>query len=229
MMLKVLPWVLVIGLLAGAGMLYSKNQKQSVEVGQLRQELEQANASVQEATKVRADSETSELVRLRRENEDLLRLRNEVRQLRDEKAALTKQVQTAVTQSQKETGRAQSQGTAPTIPGPIGLNPTGVAPNVAVPTNAAEAEEFRKRYGLQPGATVDPVNLCLNNLRMIDAAKMQWALEKAKPPNTLVAAPDIAPYVKDHVVPTCPAGGTYTINPVGVAPTCSSPGHVLPK
>ena len=66
-------------------------------------------------------------------------------------------------------------------------------------------------------------------IQAIEAAKVQWSTEKAKPPNTLVAAPDISPYLKDRVMPACPAGGTYSINAVGVVPTCSSPGHVLPK
>jgi len=39
---------------------------------------------------------------------------------------------------------------------------------------------------------------------------------------------DIAPYLKNGI-PKCPAGGIYTINSVGVAPTCSIRGHALPQ
>jgi hypothetical protein len=27
--------------------------------------------------------------------------------------------------------------------------------------------------------------------------------------------------------PNCPAGGTYSVGPIGTAPTCSIPGHSL--
>jgi hypothetical protein len=74
-------------------------------------------------------------------------------------------------------------------------------------------------------------NTCINRLRQIDAAKNQWALENNKPATAVPTATDIAPYIKldaDGNIPGCPAGGTYTIGAVGVSPTCSLPGHVLP-
>jgi hypothetical protein len=69
-------------------------------------------------------------------------------------------------------------------------------------------------------------NGCINNLRQIDAAKQQWALEKNKTATDVPTAGDIAPYLLK--MPTCPAGGTYTIGAVGEKPTCSLPNHVLP-
>ena len=75
------------------------------------------------------------------------------------------------------------------------------------------------------------VNACINNLRQIDAAKNQWALEKSKKDGDVPSEADIKPYI---FVPhgksflTCPAGGTYTINPLGTPPACSIPNHVLP-
>jgi hypothetical protein len=72
-------------------------------------------------------------------------------------------------------------------------------------------------------------NACINNLRQIDAAKQQWALEKNKTAEAVPTAQDLLPYFKDGVFPVCPSGGTYTLNAVGELPVCSIPSHVLPQ
>jgi hypothetical protein len=75
-------------------------------------------------------------------------------------------------------------------------------------------------------------NACINNLRQIDGAKNEWALENNKTNGTPVTEADIKPYLKLGAggnFPKCPAGGTYTIGPVGSVPTCSVPGHKLPE
>jgi outer membrane lipoprotein-sorting protein len=74
-------------------------------------------------------------------------------------------------------------------------------------------------------------NACINNLRQIDAAINEWALEKGKANGTVVTEADIKPYIKLDAsgnFPKCPAGGTYTLGKVGGHPTCSILGHVLP-
>jgi outer membrane lipoprotein-sorting protein len=71
-------------------------------------------------------------------------------------------------------------------------------------------------------------NVCINNLRQIDAAKSEFALEKGKANGTVVTEDDITPYLKGGILPTCPSGGKYTIGKVGETPTCSIPGHALP-
>jgi outer membrane lipoprotein-sorting protein/DNA-directed RNA polymerase subunit RPC12/RpoP len=71
-------------------------------------------------------------------------------------------------------------------------------------------------------------NACINNLRQIDAAKNEFALEKGKKNGDDVAEADITTYLKGGILPTCPSGGTYTIGKVGDKPTCSIPGHALP-
>ncbi len=72
---------------------------------------------------------------------------------------------------------------------------------------------------------------CINNLRQIDAAKEEWALENSKKVGTVVTEDDIKPYIKLNAngnLPKCPSGGTYTIGKVGEKPTCSTAGHFLP-
>jgi len=74
-------------------------------------------------------------------------------------------------------------------------------------------------------------NACINNLRQIDAAKNQWALENRKTNGDAVTEADIKPYIKLDAsgnLPKCPAGGKYTLGKVGENPTCSIAGHVLP-
>jgi prepilin-type N-terminal cleavage/methylation domain-containing protein len=80
-------------------------------------------------------------------------------------------------------------------------------------------------------------NACINNLRQIDAAANQFALEQGKTTGATINYPgDLTPYIKmnsGNSIPPCPAGGTYSDSTVGTSPTCSlgstvTPAHVLP-
>jgi hypothetical protein len=71
------------------------------------------------------------------------------------------------------------------------------------------------------------MEICINHLRQIDAAKNQWALENNKPTGVTPTAQDIAPYLTNENIPSCPAGGFYSINAIGEPPTCSIAGHAL--
>ena len=71
-------------------------------------------------------------------------------------------------------------------------------------------------------------NGCINNLRQIDAAKNQWAMENHKGANDTPTESDLLPYFKNHQFPHCPSGGTYTIGQNSVPPTCSVTNHILP-
>jgi hypothetical protein len=72
-------------------------------------------------------------------------------------------------------------------------------------------------------------NACINNLRQIDGAKIQWMLENGvKDKSAVPTAFTLAPYLsKKGLFPKCPLGGSYTIGSVDVNPTCSLPGHIL--
>ncbi len=84
--------------------------------------------------------------------------------------------------------------------------------------------------------TTSQANACVNNLRQMDGAKQQWALERRQTSTASVNNTDITPYIKLNSassLPGCPAGGTYTLGAVSVNPTCNianttTPGHVLP-
>ena len=71
-------------------------------------------------------------------------------------------------------------------------------------------------------------NACINNLRMIEAAKQEWALENSKQASDTPTQAEVAHFLKNSQFPVCPADGTYTIGAVSNAPTCSIPAHKLP-
>lgn len=70
---------------------------------------------------------------------------------------------------------------------------------------------------------------CINNLRQINGAKMQWALEHNKGGDAVPTGADISPYLNQSFADIkCPQGGTYSIRAVDEKPTCSHPKHSLP-
>ena len=68
-------------------------------------------------------------------------------------------------------------------------------------------------------------NACINNLRQLDAAKQQWALENGKKSDDVPTMSDLKPYIRGKL--TCPAGGSYELHAVSATPTCSVPGHEI--
>jgi DNA repair exonuclease SbcCD ATPase subunit len=232
-----LPWLLTLVAVAGVAGFYSSNQKKEEELKALRadgEELQQLRAQAEEAKKGQSQADSDELARLRRDHEELLRLRNEVRQLRGDKQQLAGQVQAAQSQAEKAQEQVQARLEA------IRLAQT--APT-NTPEQDAAAQAFRARYGLAQAPQVNPAtglpqatnpeqanaNACINSLRMIDAAKQQWASVMQKPKGAILTAADLLPFLPNNTMPSCPAGGIYTLNPVGLAPLCNMPGHALPK
>ena len=78
--------------------------------------------------------------------------------------------------------------------------------------------------------TTSQMNACINNLRQIDDAKQQWALETKQATNATPEFSDISDYMKSAV--TCPSAGSsatfatsYIIRNVAAAPKC----RILPS
>jgi prepilin-type N-terminal cleavage/methylation domain-containing protein len=69
--------------------------------------------------------------------------------------------------------------------------------------------------------TTSQKNACINNLRQIDGAKQQWALENKKVDSDTPVNTDINPYLKGNTLPSCPANGAYTLANVATTPTCN--------
>jgi len=85
--------------------------------------------------------------------------------------------------------------------------------------------------------TTSQMNACINNLRQVDGAIQQWALEQKQAANAAVNEANVTPFLKNSVV--CPSGGStfansYTVTTVSERPTCittgggTANGHVLP-
>jgi len=78
--------------------------------------------------------------------------------------------------------------------------------------------------------TTAQTNFCINNLRQIDGAKQEWALENKKQETDTPTPEQLEPFLRAKFGTfVCPAGGAYSINPVGEKPACSVPGHQLPS
>jgi prepilin-type N-terminal cleavage/methylation domain-containing protein len=77
-------------------------------------------------------------------------------------------------------------------------------------------------------------NACINNLRQIDTAVQQFAVEKNKHIGDTITYPDdLTAYIKltrQGMIPSCPGGGIYTLAAVGAMPSavCSLGSTVTP-
>jgi len=218
-----LPWLVAVAALGGTFYFYNAGKAKSAELAKLQpvfQELETLRAENEELKTNRAPVE--ELERLRKDNLDLLRLRNEVHQLRQEKQQLTQlavAAQAAVQRAQAQVQAAQLQ---------VRAFATNLPPVMQHPSPEM-MEAFRRRYGLQMTPEQAQLNACINNLRQLDGAKQQWALENRKTEAAVPTEQEVAVYLKDNTVPKCPGGGAYALNSVAAHPTCSIQGHALPQ
>lgn len=75
------------------------------------------------------------------------------------------------------------------------------------------------------------LSACINNLRLIDHAKEQWATSCNHNNGDAVVVTEVNAYLRS--VPVCPSGGAYTYQVIGTSPTCSLAAapdlHVLPS
>ena len=202
-------WLCIAALLAGEGFLFSANRQRDAALVQAREAKEEAaqlRAQLDQLKNSSVATLSVENARLRAENQKLTqnfsRLQNENNQLHKGNQQLKQQLQTT-----SEAGQQQQQMQ-------VEDQPASAAPEPSAEQTPAAAAQM---------------NACINNLRQIDAAKQQWALENNKTDNDIPTALELLPYLRDAVFPVCPSGGIYSINAVGVPPTCSLPGHALPQ
>ena len=69
---------------------------------------------------------------------------------------------------------------------------------------------------------------CIMNLKAIDGAKANWALDFKKGDADAPTPADL--FGRDKYIenaPSCPGGGSYNIGSVGEKPTCTAPDHTL--
>ena len=206
-------WLCVAALLATEVFLFQAKSQRDTALVHLRESQQQAVQLRSDLDQLKTSSVntlSAENSRLRAENQGLTQkltqLQSTSSQLRGQNQKLTQQLEAAHTAVQQQQQQLQQ----------LELQNQQAA---AQPDATSEPS----------AATVNQLNACINNLRQIDAAKQQWALENDKAAEAVPTAQDLLPYFQDNLFPVCPSGGIYTINAVGVPPTCSIPGHVLPQ
>ena len=205
-----LVWLCLALLVAGEVMLFKANQQRDAafvklseaqhDTDQARKDLEQFKASAAAAQGLEGD-------RLRRENQNLTQtitqLKSETNRLQQANRQLTQQLAAVGETAQQQQEQLQQW-------------------DAASRQARAAAQQSQSQAVIERDA-------CIANLKLIDAAKLQWALENNKVEDAIPTKQDLLPYFKDGGFPVCPSGGTYTINSVGQTPTCSIPGHALPQ
>ncbi len=201
---------------AGLAMVYAQKERGALQaqIVVLREQvgqLEAKSVDAKEVEKLRAQARQVE--ELKKEAEEVHRLRGEVTQLRQDKGQFEKalvenaQLRAVAQQAQK----VQAENAA------LRGQYQSVVQNMQQQAQmlAANPEQARK-------------NSCIANLKQIDGAIQQWALENRKVAASPVDMRGVVEYLKGSVLPLCPAGGVYRPGPtVSGVPTCTIPGHTL--
>lgn len=96
----------------------------------------------------------------------------------------------------------------------------------AVDEGTARMVQYNREMWLKTNAK----NTCIGNLKRLESAIQEWALDNRKLPTDAPTYGDVLPYLKKAAVQEleCPAGGHYNVGTVGQRPTCNIPEHVLP-
>jgi len=206
-------WIIVIAIVGVAAAVCAKhastNKAQEQELATLRaetKELQQLREDLKEMAKLKAQLREAE--GLRTEAADLPRLRGEVQQLRQDKAQAD-QLRAEVAQL-----RAQAQQSRQLQAENQALR--GQAQQFAAAQQSVQANAMK--------------NACIVNLKQIDGAVQQWALEyrKATGDPYSLQDPKLLQFLKGSILPICPQGGVYSPGRnVGAVPACSVPGHAL--
>ena len=190
-------------------LLFSANRQKSAAQARLadtQRQLGELQSQFVQFTNSIIANESEDLVRLKAENQDLPRFRSQIQQLQSDNSKLLTELNSA----REALGQRQEQ-----------LQEIEAENEQAAADQQAQAQAVAQ-------TEVQERNACIANLRLIYAAKQAWALDKNKSDSDVPTEQDLLPYLKGNVFPVCPSGGVYTIGAVGVLPTCSIPGHVLP-
>jgi hypothetical protein len=203
-------WLCLAVVVVSEVMLFKANHQLTAAViarDTAQHDADKARADLEQYQASAAAVQGAEGDRLRRENQNLTQtiaqLKNETNRLQQANRQLTQQLVAVGETAQQQQQRLQQW-------------------------DAASRQARAAAQQSQTQAVIER-NACIANLKLIDAAKLQWALEYSKTEDAIPTAQDLLPYFKDGIFPVCPSGGTYAINAVGQTPTCSIPGHALPQ
>lgn len=177
--------------------------------------LKQENLELREQT-----AQLKDLERVREENAQLTKKQSEASKdllelvrLRGEVGTLKRQVVEAgkVREENAQLRLRQTQVQAAPQPA-AALQPAVLMPTVPQPQQGDAAQQS-----------------CIANMKQLEGAKQQWALENKKAATDMPTFQDLIGETKYiRVMPVCPAGGQYILNAIQQLPQCSIPSHRLP-
>jgi len=186
------------------------------------------------ATTSRVKTET-ELARLREESAELQKLRVEVVTLRQrpaEKAAETREL-TGNERAELQRLRAELPQRREEKKQLDQFRAENVQLRAQAQQAQMETQQIRQQaaqgaaMAQAQSAAISMRNACIANLKQIDGATQQWALENRLTASSRVDGRGILAYLKGMKLPVCPAGGVYQFSTVSAVPTCTVPGHSL--
>ena len=202
-------WLCLAVIVVGEVMLFKANQQRDaalVGLSEARHQADQARKDLEQFKASAAAAQGAEGDRLRRENQNLAQtltqLKNETNRLQQANRQLTQQLSAVGETAQQQQVKLQQW--------------------------EAASRQARAVVQQSQSQAVIERNACITNLKLIDAAKLQWALINNKAEDAIPTAQDLLPYFKDGIFPVCPAGGIYSLNAAAEEPACSLPGHALP-
>jgi general secretion pathway protein G len=202
-------WLCLAVLVAGEILLYRANQQRDTAlVGQreAKHQAEQARSELEKFKASAAFAQGTEGERLRRENQNLTdavtQLKNETNRLQQANQQLAQQLAATRETAQQQQEKLQQWESASR-------------------QASAVVQEVQDQVAVNRDA-------CIKNLRLIDTAKQQWALVNNKTDVDVPTKQDLLSFFPNNAFPVCPSGGIYSINAVGLPPTCSISGHTIP-
>jgi len=169
----------------------SRLRAENRDLREQSRQLEQFRSENQQLAGLRVNAD--ELERLRKEVAELHRLRAEVARLRREKEEEAR-LQTENTQLKEQLKALTSR---------------------ELQTQSALINSSVKAGQAAPVTQYNSYNSILNNLRIIEGAKDQWALENKKGVGDTVTETDLLPYLKDNTMPGKVVGETYVLEVIG--------------
>jgi hypothetical protein len=181
---------------------YRENDTLSTELHNTQAELRQTSTELADLKNSTAGLQVADISRLRRQNQTLTNQLNEWRTVAAEYDAESR-------------SNAEHLATA----------------RLALQLQGEHLDQVQaeNQQIMDVSTTVISRKTCINNLRLIDDAKQQWAADFNEPNDATPTEKDLAPYFKDGALPQCPEGGIYLLNRVDQVPTCSIASHVLPQ
>ena len=201
---------------AGAAFFFAQKVKAalSAELSATREQLTQLKAEAPDPKEVeQLRAQVRAAAELKKEAEEVHRLRGEVTGLRKDKATFE---QTKAENAQLRVAVQQARQ----------LQAENNSLRGQVQSAVQNLQHVQALAVGQPGQAQK--HGCIANLKQIDGAIQQWALENRKVAASQVDWRGILPYLKGTMLPPCPSGGTYLPGQsVSASPTCSVPGHTL--